>query len=278
MEISNLKTHIKTQDYFLTGETFEIIPDAKTGVLKTTPQPQDLEKYYETTDYLSHSDQSKSIFEKCYQFAKRNNLKSKIDLMKSIKTSAKVLDIGAGAGDFALELKAHGYDVDGVEPNETARDVALQKGIHLKATTADLPDDSFDVITMYHVLEHVPDINLQKEELNRLLKKDGTLIIALPNYKSYDASYFKSFWAGYDVPRHLFHFNQDDVRKFFSIEYSLDRTVPMKWDALYVSILSARYQKRWVPFLQGLWIGWRSNLKARKSSEYSSLTYVLKRK
>lgn len=271
------KTHIKTRDHFLTSEEFEIIEDPATGVLKTVPQPDQLDKYYETEDYLSHSDQSKTVFEKCYQFAKRNNLKSKIDLMKSIKTSVKVLDIGAGAGDFALALKAHGYEVDGVEPNETARDVALQKGIDLKATTTDLPDDSFDVITMYHVLEHVPDINIQKEELNRLLKKDGTLIIALPNYKSYDASYFKSFWAGYDVPRHLYHFNRDNVRKFFSDEYTLEKTIPMKWDALYVSILSARYQKRWIPFLQGLWIGWLSNLKASKSGEYSSLTYVLKR-
>lgn len=278
MEASNRKIHIKTQDYFLTGEEFEIVKDENTGVLKTIPQPEQLDRYYETEDYLSHSDQSKSIFEKCYQFAKQSNLKSKINLVRSVKPSGTVLDIGAGVGDFALALQENGYKVDGVEPNQIARTVAANKGIHLKETTSDLSDHSYDVITMYHVLEHVPDIEKQKSELDRLLKKDGVLIIALPNHHSYDARFYKSYWAGYDAPRHLFHFNQLTVRKFFSPDFVLERTVPLNWDAFYVSILSARYQKKSLAFLRGLWIGLLSNMKASKSGEYSSLTYVFKRK
>lgn len=269
---------LETQDYFLTQESYNLYKDVETGVLKTIPQPKQLSKYYKTDDYLSHSDKSSSFFEKCYQFAKSRNLKSKVRLLKNIQPHARVLDIGAGAGDLCIALKKSGYDVTGVEPNQQARDVAKHKGMTLLDNTASLPDHSFDMITMYHVLEHVSDLEIQKNELLRLLKPNGLLVVALPNYDSHDARCFKEYWAGYDVPRHTFHFNQKAIRLFFDSHFEFLKSTPLLWDAFYVSILSARYQKRKFPFLYGLGIGMFSNLKAITNSQFSSLTYVFKLK
>ncbi|GAK88203.1 SAM-dependent methyltransferases [Nonlabens ulvanivorans] len=182
---------LSLKDYFLTQESFELYKDPSSGVLKTIPQPKHLEAYYESEDYLSHDDSQTSFFAKCYQFAKRWNLKSKKQLIGKYAIDGKILDIGAGVGDVVAILKKAGYDAIGYEPSEKARSFATRKGIELLNQTDSIELNSIKVISMYHVLEHVPDFQQQIDQIQNWLTKDGILILALPNYNSYDAKFLK---------------------------------------------------------------------------------------
>ncbi len=270
--------HLKLKDYFLTEEEFEIKKDPSTHILKTFPQPENLDRYYQSENYLSHSSSKKTFFEKCYNTAKKRNLSSKLAVFNKYVKTGKVLDIGAGIGDLVKTLSDHGYNTTGVEPSLLARKIALKKRIELLPNTLQLHSHSFEAISMYHVLEHVPDLEIQKKEIVRLLEENGKLILALPNYNSLDAKWFQNYWAGYDVPRHLFHFNRKAVSNFFEKEFELIATHPLWFDSLYVSILSARYKKWPVPFVSGVIVGMCSNISAIFTKEYSSITYVLKKR
>jgi predicted SAM-dependent methyltransferase len=136
---------------------------------------------------------------------------------------------------------------------------------------------SFDVITLWHVLEHLPNLENQLSTFKRLLKSNGTLIIAVPNYKSYDALYYKSFWAAFDVPRHLWHFSEDSISKLVSKQnMRVEKTLPMKFDSYYVSLLSEKYKNGVSNIFNAVRVGWLSNFKAKRSGEYSSLIYIVK--
>ncbi|MGJ8683020.1 MAG: class I SAM-dependent methyltransferase [Nonlabens sp.] len=272
-------THFLTvQDYFLTQEKFELYKNEQTEVLKTTPQPENLESYYESENYLSHDDSQDSFFARCYQYAKGWNLKSKKSLIGKYAVDGKILDIGAGVGDVVGALKKSGYDAVGYEPSKKARIFAARKGIELLDQTDSIQPNSIKVISMYHVLEHVPDYDKQIADIKNWLQEDGVLILALPNYNSFDAKWFKQHWAGYDVPRHLFHFNKRAVRNVFQGDFEIVSTKPMWFDSFYVSILSARYQKKKLAFVYGIIIGLISNIAALFSKEPSSIVYVLKKR
>lgn len=268
------KPVLQVKDHFLSGEEFQLLKDEQTGILKTHPQPEQPGNYYQSDDYLSHSDRKESFFDHAYQWVKKQNLKSKLVLVKKYCSSGKVLDIGAGVGDFVNYLSIHGYDATGYEPNQQAREVAYKKGVDLLDNIDD-HTDTYDVVTMYHVLEHVPDLTKQMDLVIRLLKPGGVLIVALPNYDSWDARFFKEDWAAYDVPRHLFHFNRTAALNLFKHYFEVLSYKPMWWDSFYISILSARYQHRKLAFLQGGLFGLFSNLLALKSNNTSSITYIL---
>lgn len=275
---SYFKFFLSVQDYFLSQEKFELHIDEATQVLKTIPQPKGLDSYYESDDYLSHDDSQNSFFARCYQFAKSWNLKSKKSLVTKYAGDGKILDIGAGVGDLVSVLKKSGYDAVGYEPSAKARTFAARKGIELLDQTTSIQANSIQVITMYHVLEHVPDYRKQIANIENWLKEDGILILALPNYKSLDAKWFKNYWAGYDVPRHLFHFNKAAVRNIFKGKFDMISMKPMWFDSFYVSILSARYQKKRFSFIYGLLVGLLSNINAIFSKEPSSVVYILKKR
>ncbi len=269
---------LSLKDYFLSQEEFDLIQDETTQVLKTVPQPKDLNPYYESEDYLSHDDSQTSFFARCYQFAKSWNLKSKKALIGKYAVDGKILDIGAGVGDVVGVLKKAGYDAIGYEPSNKARSFAARKGIDLLDQTDTIQPHSIKVISMYHVLEHVPDYQKQIDQIENWLEDEGYLILALPNYNSFDAKWFKKYWAGYDVPRHLFHFNKNAVLNIFQDKFYLKTTKPMWFDSFYVSILSARYQKRKLAFIYGITIGLFSNIAALFTKEPSSLVYVLQKR
>lgn len=272
------KRFLQLNDYFLTQEKFELYIDPKTELIKTIPQPEQLDRFYESEDYLSHDDSKKSFFARCYNFAKGFNLKSKTSLIKKFSKNGVVLDIGAGVGDLVKSLQENGVEARGFEPSEKARLFAKEKGIDLHSNLDSFELQKFDLISMYHVLEHVPDVQQQKQEILRLLKPKGVLILALPNYESYDARFYGKFWAGYDVPRHLFHFNKKAVESLFQEEFEIVKMQPMWFDSFYVSILSSRYKKAAIPFLSGILVGFVSNMAALFSKEPSSITYVLKKR
>ncbi|WP_109098879.1 bifunctional 2-polyprenyl-6-hydroxyphenol methylase/3-demethylubiquinol 3-O-methyltransferase UbiG [Aquimarina sp. AU58] len=275
-----LNFFIECKDYTVSGEKFQLLYDKEYDMLVTSPKPDENElgKYYESEDYISHTDSKRSLFEKLYHVVKTYSLNKKVKLISTLNQEVGVLlDIGAGTGDFLSAAKNKGWRIEGVEPNSQAKELAKQKGIDLKSETVNLNSKSFDVITMWHVLEHIPDLQLQIRELKRLLKPNGFVIIAVPNFKSYDAKQYNSFWAAYDVPRHLWHFSKTSIQKLFEEEnLKLEKVLPMKFDSFYVSLLSEKYKSGKMKFLNAFWIGLRSNLKAKRSGEYSSHIYVLK--
>ena len=274
------KPYLVVKDFSVSGEVFELLLDAEYDLLKTNPQPnpESLSRYYESDDYISHTDSKRSLFEKVYQLVKIRAIKQKVSLIQYWQSgTGSVLDIGCGTGDFLSAAKKNNWKAVGMEPSPKAKASAKQKGICLVESYQELENNFFDVITMWHVLEHVSDLENQIKELKRLLKPNGTIIIAVPNYKSYDASYYGKFWAAYDVPRHLWHFSKTALEKLFALQnLKLKKVNPMWFDSFYVSLLSEKYKTGKMNPFSAFWIGLQSNLKARKSLEYSSHIYIFK--
>lgn len=282
MNLSNKKHFLSVVDYSVSKETFDLYYDETLDMLITHPQPslENLGKYYESEDYISHTDNKRSLFEKLYHFIKSIALKNKLNLINSLQIQkGKLLDIGAGTGDFLLVAKNNGWQVTGVEPSQKAKEIAKGKGVSFVEQTSELESHSFDVITMWHVLEHVPDLEAQIKELKRVLKPSGTLLVAVPNFKSFDANHYGKFWAAFDVPIHFWHFSKTAIKLLFKKEeMKLEKVLPMKFDSFYVSLLSEKYKSGKMNFLRAFFIGLRSNWEARQNFEYSSHIYVLKNK
>jgi len=280
MDVLNKKHFLTVKDHSVSKEIFELYHDETLDMLITSPQPelQNLGRYYESEDYISHTDNKRSLFEKAYHFVKNIALKNKLNLINAEQSQkGKILDIGAGTGDFLLTAKNDGWKTVGVEPSERAKNIAKQKGISFVEEISELENNSFDVITMWHVLEHVPNLEFQIQELKRLLKPTGTLIIAVPNFKSYDAKYYNEFWAAYDVPIHFWHFSKKAIKSLFEkVDMKLEKVLPMKFDSFYVSLLSEKYKTGKMNYVSAFFVGLKSNLKASSTKEYSSHIYVLK--
>ena len=280
MNFQNQSIFIKVKDNSVSKESFELLIDDELQLLKTHPQPslETLPKYYESEDYISHTDGKRSLFEKLYQIIKSYSLNKKVRLINSFHPQkGSLLDIGAGTGDFLATANKAGWQITGIEPNEKAKTISISKGVSFIENLDDSPSHSFDVITMWHVLEHVPDLNKQIVDLKRLLKPNGTIIIAVPNYKSFDAKYYGAFWAAYDVPRHLWHFSKTAIEKLFAKEnMKLIKILPMIFDSFYVSLLSEKYKNGKMNFIKAFYIGFKSNIKAKRNFEYSSHIYVIK--
>ena len=265
------------KDHLVSGEEFQIV-DYEFGILKTYPVPKNLSKYYESEDYISHSDSKESLQDKIYQFVKSYMLAKKTNWIRRYLKQGSVLDIGAGTGEFLSKMQSIGWHVEGVEPNQVARNLGNSKGLRLKEELSDLNGSKFQVISLWHVLEHLPDLEEKIDQLYNLLEKDGILIVAVPNYRSYDAKYYKKHWAAWDVPRHLWHFSRKGIREKFSRhQFQLINEKPLLFDSYYVSLLSERQKKRGHNILNAIFRGWLSNFKARSSGEYSSVTYFFKK-
>ena len=273
-----LQPFLNCIDHTVSKESYEVMINKEYEMLVTSPVPIDLENYYKSEDYISHTDSKKSLFDRVYQTVRTYTLNKKVSLLNSFNTEEKtVLDIGAGTGDFLLACEKSGWNVIGIEPNKDARNIALKKEIKLHQELKDVSNLKFDVITLWHVLEHVPNLKVYLSQIKKLLKPNGVLVIAVPNYKSYDAIYYKEFWAAFDVPRHLWHFSQNSISKLFKKEsLKVFKTLPMKFDSYYVSLLSEKYKNGKMNPFKALWIGFKSNRLAKRTKEYSSLIYMLK--
>lgn len=282
MDISNKKHFLTVKDYSVSKETFDLYYDETLDMLITHPQPslENLGKYYESEDYISHTDNKRSLFEKLYHFIKSIALKNKLNLINSLQPQkGRILDIGAGTGEFLSVAKNDGWQTIGLEPSDRAKAIAKNKGVSFVENTSELENQSFDVISMWHVLEHVPDLDKQIKELKRLLKPTGTLIIAVPNFKSFDAKHYGKFWAAFDVPIHFWHFSKTAIKLLFEKEgMKLEKVLPMKFDSFYVSLLSEKYKSGKMNFVKAFFRGLQSNWKASKHFEYSSHIYILKNK
>lgn len=275
--------HLWVKDLFLTNEAFEIHECLKCGLLFTEPRPKPKEigKYYQSEEYYSHQENKKGFVPRIYEAVKSVNLKKKYKMATKGLEPGRMLEIGCGAGDFLHTMEKHGWTCTGIEPSESAKEIATKK---VKAKLLNpqeidkLEDESFDLITMWHVLEHVDNLKEEIKQLQRLLKKGGRLVLALPNFKSADAQYYKEYWAAYDVPRHLNHFCHESINNIFkTTDFKRIKTDKLVWDAYYISYMSEKYMNHSLPLLKGAWKGLRSNCKARKNGEWSSLVYILER-
>lgn len=276
------EVYIKTTDYSITGHTFELIFDEKYAALKTFPTPSSLELngYYDSEDYISHTDGSRNVFEKTYQLLKTFALKGKLKLTYRCQAAkGSVLDFGCGTGDFLSLMQSNNWKSYGYEINDRARGLAKAKGLHIIEDLNEVEDCFFDVITLWHVFEHLSDPDESILSFKRILKPNGTLIIAVPNFRSYDAQYYGKYWAAFDVPRHLWHFS----RKSFEIiaknhNMKVKKVLPMWFDSFYVSLLSEKYKNGKMNPFRAFWIGLKSNFKGKLNNEFSSHIYILHNK
>ena len=216
---------ITASDNTVTKESFTIAECGMCGLRFTLNAPNEsaIHKYYQSSAYISHSNTKRGIINLLYHGARFFTMMSKERLVKkeSKRQVGMLLDIGSGTGTFAHTMERAGWSVTGLEPDPDARALAVKKyncDIYPSEDLFRLPAETYSVITMWHVLEHVPDLDFQIKELKRVLKPSGTLIIAVPNYKSFDAIHYGKFWAAYDVPRHLWHFSKVAMEKLFTRE------------------------------------------------------------
>lgn len=272
------------KDEFLSKEDFHICECLNCGLSYTMPRPnkEKIGEYYKSEEYYSHQENKKGFIPRLYESVKKVNLKHKYNLATQGLNVGKMLDIGCGVGDFLHTAEEHGWTCTGVEPSEDAKAIAKTKtkaNIINSEDMEKIPDASFDLITMWHVLEHVDDLKWQIEQLHRLTKTKGRIVIAVPNYKSYDGQYYKELWAAYDVPRHMSHFNKTVLSNIFkSKNLELVRTDKLIWDAYYISYMSEQYKQHKFPLLKGTFRGCISNCKARRTKEWSSMVYIFEKK
>lgn len=274
---------MKIKDHFLSQEIFELEETKTKGVWKTYPIPANLSKYYESKDYISHHQDSGSAKEKLYKFLQGFNLSYKKNIIKTYannNSKIKILDYGCGAGEF-LKYIENDFETFGFEPNQDARNVAKSKTSKTKiiSNLDEVEDESFDAITLWHVFEHVENQEEMLSLFYQKLKAKGKLIIAVPNPTSYDAKYYKEYWAAYDVPRHIYHFSKNGMENLISEnkKWDLLKIKPLLLDSFYISMLSEKYKNSKLFWLKATIRGAISNIKASFSGEFSSLIYIIRK-
>lgn len=276
-------TFLKTQDYFLTNQKFDIDQCTSCGFKFTNPIPykEELPKYYESTEYISHSNAEEGLVNKIYQAVRSHTLKKKLNFISKYVKEGNILDIGSGTGEFLNIMQQSNFVATGIEPNEDARKHAKRNyglAVYDETDIDGMKKKDFNVITLWHVLEHVYNLNERISQIKDLLAADGILIVAVPNPASWDAKFYGEFWAAYDCPRHLYHFDQTAIKELFN-KYGFDvvKHQPMYFDSFYVSMLSEKYKQSKFQFIKGMTRGLISNISAIfNQGNYSSIVYVLK--
>ncbi|MEM6735218.1 MAG: class I SAM-dependent methyltransferase [Bacteroidota bacterium] len=276
---TNLTNFLICTDHLVTGESFALNICNKCSLVFTNPRPDEksLYKYYESNKYISHTNKSNNLLNLLYKLVRIYTIKKKIKLIQQYSKNKAILDYGCGTGDFLQACKKNGFHTIGFEPNEEAKIQAQSKNLRLVNNLKDLKE-KVDIITAWHVIEHVHSLRETIKDLKKSLKDEGILFVAVPNIKSYDALHYKEYWAAYDVPRHLYHFTQTSFGMLVAKnKLKLIDTIPMIFDSFYISILSEKYMTGKYNFTRSIKTAYESNKKAKKSGEYASLIYILKK-
>ncbi len=274
------------EDYTVSQEKFQIVVCEKCNFKFTNPRPdaQNIAQYYHSDNYISHSNTKKGMLAKIYQKVRKISLQSKLKHIQKESGLEKgsILDYGCGTGDFLKICQENNWEIKGIEPEEIARKQAenlLQTSLKENIFETDFENQSFDVITLWHVLEHIHLLDETIQKLVSLLKSNGILLIAVPNCASADAQKWKEHWAAYDVPRHLYHFTPQTLPlllKKYSIK--IDKYMAMPYDSYYISLLSRKNKTGKLNFLNGFFDGFQSNQWAKNNSlNFSSVLYVCRR-
>ncbi|MEP6615881.1 MAG: class I SAM-dependent methyltransferase [Ginsengibacter sp.] len=272
-------------DHTVSSQSFEIwqCNNCSLRFTQYAPSPDKIGAFYQSENYISHTDTTKGFINQLYHRVRKSTLVSKRKLIEHVTRNdhGNILDIGAGTGSFLHTMKKAGWQVTGLEPDVTAKAKAMEMyniELHPSAQLFQLPAESFNAITMWHVLEHVHDLDSYIEQLKKLLKPDGYILIAVPNYTCYDEKVYKEFWAAYDVPRHLYHFSPEAM-VYLASKHGLNlKSVKAMWyDSFYVSMLSEQYKGKgniMKAFFTGLISDCKALLNHKKAS---SLIYILRK-
>lgn len=281
---TEFKNFIVVTDNAVSKESFVIVECENCSFKFTNPRPdtQSIGQYYESEEYISHSNTKAGIINRAYHVVRSITTKQKVELInRCAPAKGSIMDYGCGTGVFLAACKKDGWEVRGIEPNTKAREAAsAETGEIIAEGLQDVQGEKFEVITLWHVLEHIHNLNETMSQLLESLQEDGTLIIAVPNADSHDAKEYKENWAAYDVPRHLYHFTQATMKRFLKKHrMKLEEVLPMKFDAYYVSMLSEKQKDGKTHMLNSVLNGYKSNSYAEKNgNDYSSLIFVAKRK
>ena len=275
---------LSATDHTVTGQNFSVWKcDACTLMFtQEVPRQDSIGAYYISENYISHSDTRKGIVNRLYHLVRKRTLSSKLKLVQhetGLQTG-NILDIGSGTGAFLQTMKKAGWNVTGLEPDEQARAKAAATYNLETLPAADLfnlPEGKFNAITMWHVLEHVHQLHEYVTRLKKLLSPGGKIFIAVPNYTSYDAGYYRENWAAYDVPRHLYHFSPQSMNVLMKMHgLNVMSIKPMWFDSFYVAMLSEQYKNKKGNLLIAGIIGFLSNVKTIFNRQRcSSVIYVI---
>jgi 2-polyprenyl-3-methyl-5-hydroxy-6-metoxy-1,4-benzoquinol methylase len=276
---------LSVTDFSVTKEVFQLVKCGYCSLVFTQniPEQNAIGKYYQFDNYISHTNTQKGFINKAYHFVRKRTLFTKLNWVKKFTQLQKgsILDVGCGTGAFLDTMQQAHWMITGLEPDDTARKNA-ESLYQIKPLVShelfNLPHATFDAITMWHVLEHVHELQAYIKQLKLLLKPDGVLLIAVPNHTSYDAQYYKEYWAAYDVPRHLYHFAPKAIQQLFEQHaFEVVAYQPMWYDSFYVSMLSETYKNG--SKIKALFIAFLANCKAMfNAKKCSSITYVIKHK
>lgn len=278
------QTIAQCQDHTVSHETFTVKQCLSCMLGITSPRPEEntLGSYYESPEYISHSGKSSGAIGWIYNIARFFSLRWKKNIINQFSQTGSILDFGCGSGEFLNALQKANWNITGVEPSELARKKAtVLNGTTIYSALDEIQGKAFDSITAWHVIEHVPFPLQTIQQLKSHLKKSGTIFIAVPNYQSPDATNYKNYWAGYDVPRHLWHFSKQSMQTLLEKSgLEVVKIIPMRLDAYYVSLLSEKYKAKNklspMKYINGILSGLTSNLSARKEKNHSSLIYISK--
>ena len=274
------KPYLICKDHSVSGEEFTLVQCASCNFVYTNPRPNEKQigKYYQSANYISHTDTNKGIINKVYHLVRKKTVADKVKLVNRLHEKGKLLDIGCGTGVFLEHCKKQGWQTKGIEPDEGARTIAhnrLNVPIEKDFLTS-YSNEKFDIITLWHVLEHIHELNKTVEKIVSMMTTDAKVVIAVPNIGSYDAQLYKNYWAAYDIPKHLYHFTKKTLELLMS-NYGLRlvEVIPMKFDAYYISLLSTKNKYKQINFLEAITEGYKSNKWAEQNdNNYSSLTYI----
>lgn len=284
----NFKSYTKAKDNY-SDETFDIQQCVDCGFIFTNPRPklEEIGKYYNAEGYMSHQSHSKGFVQSIYRYARNFMKRKKLKIIQEQiqkNDNFNLLDFGCGTGDFLHFIKQNNIHAEGIEPDEKARNVAKTVN-HLEVFSIEemskIEHEKYDVITLWHVLEHIYNLNEQIDYFYKWLKPDGILVIAVPNIESYDARRYQQYWDGLDVPRHIYHFSQKNLLQIMqNHHFRISQKYPLVLDAYYVSMRSEWHlgTNKLLAYIKAVFIGFWSNIKAKNQTQYSSIIYIFDKK
>ena len=285
-ESNESHNYLKSRNFRINNEPFDVQECKSCSLRYTSPLPgvSEIGKYYATDNYISHTGTKKGLINTLFHAVRFITLRQKQRLLKSIAKGKKHLDIGAGNGVFLEFMQSKGWDVSGIELDDQSR-AAIEKNLNLtiaKTVQERNEPETYDIITMWHVLEHVYDLKTDIQAIKDKLKQDGKLVVAIPNCASFDEKRYQEFWSAYDLPIHLYHFRPNNIKDLFEqFDMEVVAMKPMKFDAFWISLESEKYKNNnknsLGVYIRGFYYGLISNLKA-KNGAYSSQIYIIQKK
>jgi len=282
---SDFSVFLESEDYFLSKESFTIQECRSCGFRFSNPRPSEsnMGRYYQSDDYISHDAGKGGLITALYTLARHVALRAKYKIVRKFSSGQTILDIGCGTGEFLNLCQQKGMNCKGVEPTEKARKFARDTyslQVDDDFLTKKEQPEHYDCITLWHVLEHIHRLDETIGKIKKELKRDGVLILALPNCNSFDARQYGKYWAAYDLPRHIYHFTKATVELLAKKnDLTCRKIIPQKLDAFYISLLSEKYKYGSPKWIHAFITGVRSNLKSGKPEfGHSSQIYLLKSK